>query len=171
MNKITKIWFLSLALCGLLVSLFASASLNVEQKLSLQLNKKDDSCTMLDYDLGSFYVSVSDQVTSVVEHPVSCTMRGNPAQTISVALLSWLATTWGDLISKEHFNLSLTNPTVTWSLTAWTTVNNTFAEQRVLYNKGQKKIWTWTWTLAISWTIPGSTPSWIYTWELDLVLQ
>ena len=171
MNKITKIWVLWLALCGLLVSLFVSADAEKKNKLSLELKKQDDSCVMQDYDLGEFFVSISNQATQVASHPVSCTMRSNPAQTISIALLTWLSTTWGDLIWRDKFSLSLTSPTVTGSLTAWITVNNTFADQRVLYNKDQKKIWTWTWTLAISWTIPGSTPSWIYTWELDLILQ
>lgn len=174
MNKITKIWALALALCALLVSLYASAdpTASKQNKLSLILTKPSDSCTMEDYSLGSFTVSISAQATQTASHPVSCSMRGNPTQTVSIALLTWLTSVAAnETIGKANFSFSLTNPTVTWSLTNWTTVNNTFAEQRVLYNKGEKKIWIWTWTLAISWTIPASTPSWTYTWELNLVLQ
>ena len=173
MNKIKKIWVLWLALCGLLVSLYTSADPTPAKvnTLSLELKKISDSCTMEDYSFGNFTVSISDQAITAVDHPVSCSMRGNPTQTISIAIKNWLTTTWGDSIDKSKFTFSLTNPTVTWSLLNWSTVNNTFAEQRTLYNKALKKIWTWTWTLTISWTIPGSTPSWVYTWELDLILQ
>ena len=60
MNKITKIWVLWLALCGLLVSLFVSADAEKKNKLSLELKKQDDSCVMQDYDLGEFFVSISN---------------------------------------------------------------------------------------------------------------
>ena len=171
MNKITKILVLWLALCTLLTALYTSAAWSKTNKLTLKLNPAEDSCVMSDYDFWSFTVSAYNQWITVKSYPVSCSVWSNSAANITLQLLSWLSTTWWDVITKDHFTFYISNVTVTWSLTAWSSTGGTFAQWHTVYNKGVKKIWIWSWSLALSWTIPWWTPSWTYTWEINIAVQ
>lgn len=179
MNKITKILALWLALSALLFALHTSAATwDAKQKLSLKINAKDNSCTMSDYNLGSFEVQDTDRVIPLTGASlVKCELRENAAKKLSLQLLTWLTdlniTSEFKTIDKSKFNYEITNIWVKWSLTSpsSTSMNGTFASPAILYNKSAEKIGIWTWTLKVWWTIPWWQPSGTYTWELNLLIQ
>jgi len=180
MKKFTKIWVLWLALCSLLIALSTSADTGAVKKLELKLKAKADSCTMSDYNLGEFTVSESAiTIAKTWSNTITCELWSNPSHNITLELKTWLSdasSTPVQTIDRSNFSFNFTNPHANWSLETWSSVlksftNQSFANQTTLYVKGQKKIWVWSGTLAIWWTIPAWTPSWTYTWELDLLIQ
>ena len=172
MNRITKICVLWLALCGLLVSLYASAVGNPEprsQRLSLQLNWWESSCVMDDYNLGSHNVSALSQETQHDTHPVYCTFLDISSRDIQFDLGD--LSNWTETILNDYFTWNITNISVTGSLDTTSAGEVfSFSDSQQVYTKQARKIWIWTWNLEIRWTIPGWKPEWTYTWVLNLSL-
>lgn len=171
MNKITKIWVLWVALCSLLVALHTSAATQTWaiQKLQLQLTAADNSCTMVDYDFGSFQVSGVDQRTAEKTGLVLCSLTKKPAVNLSLQLND-LSNGEGSNIPANKFTWSLVDVSANWTLPQPTEkINQAFPI--AAYSKNVKEVWVWSGTLKISWVIPGWTPDGTYTWELNLLLQ
>ena len=174
MRKITKIWVLWLALCMLLSALNTNANVDLRQKLELKITTKSNSCTMSEYDLGSFEVSDTERTINLTwANIVRCELRENAAQKISLQLLVWLKdSSINKTIDKSNFKFDLSNVSVSWTLSGGNSVSNTsFATATKLYDKGLNQIGVWSWTLKIWWTIPAWTPSGTYTWEINLLIQ
>lgn len=171
MNKITKIWVLWVALCGLLVALHTSAATStVDTKdLTLQLTAWAETCTINDYNFGWFEVKATDQRTAEKTWLVTCTFLKKPQLIMSFQL--WDLTNGdGSTISGSNFTWSFVNVDVNWSLhDPADIINQSFSIEA--YNKPAKEVWQLTGTLKISWVIPGWTPEWTYTWELNLLIQ
>lgn len=172
MNKITKIWVLWVALCSLLVALHTSADTTTTwaaQKLKLQLTAGNESCTMVDYDFGSFDVKATDQSTSEKTWLVTCTFLKKPHLVVTFQLWD-LSNGDGSTISGSNFTWSFVGVSVNWSLHQPSDINNQ-PFTITAYDKPAKEVWELTGNLKISWIIPGWTPEWTYTWELNLMIQ
>ena len=172
MNKITKIWALWLALCSLLVALYTSADTTTTwaaQRLSLQLTAWAETCTMNDYDFGWFEVKATDQSTAEKTWLVTCTFLKKPHLVMSFQLGD-LSNGDGSTISGSNFTWSFVSVDVNWSLHDPADITNQHFTI-IAYDKPAKEVWQLTGNLKISWVIPGWTPEWTYTWELNLLIQ
>ena len=175
MNKITKIWVLWLALCWLVVALnVKAATWDVKREVSLVLTNWENACTLLDYQLGTKAVLLTDQATNTDTHLVTCTFLNSNANTITLDMSDLVNS--GDSTKKiddDNFSGSMAWVTTNWTLN---TTDDTIAEfnignPHVVYSKNANTAWEWSWNLSIRGTIPGSTPAWTYTGSLDLTLQ
>ena len=175
MNKITKIWVLSLALCSLVVALnVKAATWDVKTEVSLVLNNWENTCTLEDYNLWVKAVKVDAQSTDTVTNLVKCTFLNSNAARVQFDM-SDLVNTWDTTKKIEDDNFSGSMAWVVYKGTLNTGLD-TVAEFNignpyVVYAKNANTAWVWSWNLTIRGTIPGSTPAWGYTGSLDLTLQ
>ena len=172
MNKITKLWALALALCVLLVSLYTRAATGDTSKIvSLILNNWNNSCTVLDYQLGTKTVKQTDQQTEDVPHSISCIFLNSSANTISLVMTD-LQNSTSNTIGRTNFIWNLTSVTTDWTLNSWSNKSNfNLGTATWVYIKNANTAGVWSWSLSIKWTIPGWTPAWTYTWNLNLTIQ
>ena len=129
---------------------------------------------MLDYNLGTKWVSLSDQLTNTDVHLVKCTFLNSNAARIQFDM-SDLVNTWdaNRKIDDDNFSWSMAWVAVNWTLnsTDATVAEFNIGSPHVVYPKNANTVWEWSWNLTIRGTIPGSTPAWIYSGSLDLTLQ
>lgn len=175
MNKITKIWFLSLALCSLVVALSVKAATwDIQTKVSLTLNDWQNTCTLQNYELGTKAVSLDEQATNEDTHLVKCTFLNGNAARVQFDM-SELVNTWDTTkkIPESRFSGSMAWVVVNWTLntTDATVAEFNIGSPHVVYAKNATTAWEWSWNLKIRGSIPGSTPAWDYTGTLDLTLQ
>jgi len=138
-------------------------------QVTLTLTAWENTCTLNDYNLGTHNVSSDDQNVSTPWQNIVCEFLKNPWATIQLSM--WDLIDWTKEIWRQYFTWIVTS---LWN-SLWTIANLTwwsynFLSSHVIYTKEANTIWTWTWSLAIEWIIPAWTPSWEYTWELNIVI-
>jgi len=171
MNKFTKIWVLWLGLLALTTALFVNAANNgATQKVSLTLNWSNNTCTTSDFALGSKTASSGATAFSAVSHDLTCEFLENWSVKVNLSLADLSA---GSSLSipKGNFSFSITAWTKSWNIAALTASGNTFAADRTIYTKEANKLWAWTTSLSISWTVPAYTAAWTYTGNLQVTIQ
>ena len=172
MKKITKLWLLSLALATCATVLNVSADPADTKTVSLTLSGWNNTCVLNNYEFGQHDVSPVDQDLTEITHDVSCTFLENAESDVYLQLGDLLASEW--TITADHFSIALTQTSLTWLISALPTLNTyNFAnsgDSKNIYTKELNKLWAWTWNLTVDWVIPGWTPSWSYTGNLDLLI-
>ena len=138
-------------------------------EVTLTLTAWENTCTLNDYNLWTHNVSSEDQNVSTSWQNMVCEFLKNPWATIQLSM--WDLIDWTKTIWRQYFTwivTSLWNPLWTIANLTWWSYN--FLSSHVIYTKEANTIWTWTWSLAIEWIIPAWTPSWEYTWELNIII-
>jgi len=168
MKKFTKIWLLSLALAACLTVLKANATTMDTKTVSLSLTAWSNSCTIQNYNFGSFNVSVNDQSLEPQAQDVECTFLENAQGYVNIQLANLTATEW--TITADNFEFSVDAANAVW-LISNLSATATGAFPRQIYVKEANKLWSWSTKMAIKGTIPGWTPAGTYQGNLDLVIQ
>lgn len=168
MNKITKIWVLWLALFALTTSLFTKA--DVEKEVKLILNQWENTCTMDSYDFGDKNVWNAAVNLQPISHPLTCEFLKTSAHTVNIQLTD-LANGSISSIAKGNFSFAVSGATHVWWIADLVATGNTFASGHTIYTKAVNKVWSWSTTLTLSWTVPQFTPAWTYTGTLKLQVQ
>ena len=138
-------------------------------EVTLTLTAWENSCTLNDYNLWTHNVSSDDQNVSTSWQNIVCEFLKNPWATIQLSM--WDLADWTKEIWRQYFTWivsPLWNPLWTIANLTWWSYN--FLSSHIIYTKEANTIWTWTWSLAIEWIIPAWTPSWEYTWELNIII-
>jgi hypothetical protein len=75
-------------------------------------------------------------------------------------------------ITANNFNFALAAATASWLIDNLAAVATTaFPGPNPIYTKAVNKLWSWTSELTIDGTIPGWTPAWSYSGNLELLIQ
>ena len=138
-------------------------------QVTLTLTAWENTCTLQDYNLWVHNVSSEDQNVSTSWQNIVCEFLKNTSATIQLSM--WDLVDWTKEIWRQNFTWIVTS---LWS-SLWTIANLTwwsynFLSSHIIYTKEANTIWTRTWSLAIEWIIPAWTPSWEYTWELNIII-
>jgi len=138
-------------------------------QVTLTLTAWENTCTLNDYNLWTHNVSSEDQNVSTSWQNIVCEFLKNTSATIQLSM--WDLVDGTKEIWRQYFTWivsSLWNPLWTIANLTWWSYN--FLSSHIIYTKEANTIWTRTWSLAIEWTIPAWTPSWEYTWELNIII-
>lgn len=172
MNKITKIWVLWLALLTLTTALFANAGVNGDtKKVSLVLSWSNNTCVTSNFELGTKTMGNGATAFDKQTKDLTCEFLWNWASKVVLHLDQLSAGNWLN-IAASNFSFSVTAVnTPTWYIGALAATGNTFAADRTIYTKEANKLWSWTTSLSISWTVPAFTAAWTYSGNLNVLIQ
>ena len=138
-------------------------------EVTLTLTAWENTCTLNDYNLWTHNVSSDDQNVSTSWQDIVCEFLKNPWATIQLSM--WDLVDWTKEIWRQYFTWIVTSLwNSLWSIANLTWWSYNFLSSHIIYTKEVNTIWTWTWSLAIEWIIPAWTPSWEYTWELNIII-
>ena len=138
-------------------------------EVTLTLTAWENTCTLNDYNLWTHNVSSEDQNVSTSWQDIVCEFLKNPWATIQLSM--WDLVDWTKEIWRQYFTWIVTSLwNSLWSIANLTWWSYNFLSSHIIYTKEVNTIWTWTWSLAIEWIIPAWTPSWEYTWELNIII-
>ena len=138
-------------------------------EVTLTLTAWENTCTLNDYNLWTHNVSSEDQNVSTSWQNIVCEFLKNPWATIQLSM--WDLVDWTKEIWRQYFTWIVTSLwNSLWSIANLTWWSYNFLSSHIIYTKEVNTIWTWTWSLAIEWIIPAWTPSWEYTWELNIII-
>jgi len=138
-------------------------------QVTLTLTAWENTCTLNDYNLWTHNVSSEDQNVSTSWQNIVCEFLKNTWATIQLSM--WDLVDGTKEIWRQYFTWIVTSLwNSLWSIANLTWWSYNFLSSHIIYTKQANTIWTWTWSLAIEWIIPAWTPSWEYTWELNIII-
>ena len=172
MNKTIKLWAFALAL-WMFATVFVSTSNETHATIaSVTLTWWTDvDCTLSDYAWTWLTASELAQSLNEKTNNIVCKWWTNPTKTVKIQLLDLTANNVGS-IPAINFTGNL-NATVNtnWSLqnsNATLTSAANMATQQTLFTKPVNKIWTYTGSIAIKWTVPAGTPAGDYQGNINI---
>lgn len=170
MKKSLKLWLLAtgiVAMSLLCNGLTTNAATNTA---TLKINTWANTCTWADYDFGAYNVSATATELTEQVHELTCHLLANAAKTVQLQIGATLTSEESNTIPGSSFTVATNIWTTNGTLEADTAESAAaFTTARTVYDKWANKIWDLTITqVTIDGTIPAGTPSWVYTWDLNV---
>ena len=175
MKKTIKLWAIALALWMFATAFITTSNeVNASKIASVHLNEwLNVDCTLDDYVWTWLTVSAQAQHLTGITNNVVCVFWKNAAKQVDIALddLQWVNTSmimWSWLFTGE-FNVTtlLVNGSLL-TTEATNASNQNMGDVHTIYNKSANKIWTYTWSVTLEWTVPAGTAADTYSGAINI---
>lgn len=168
MKKTLKLWILATAIVAMCMFCSVLTTNAATNKATLKISTWSNTCTWNNYDFGTYSVTGASITLSGVDKQLTCNLLGNAATDVQLQIFDLSNGT--SIIPWSGFTVQTVAWTVNWSLDADTAESAAaFTTARTIYSKAINKIGVLTISkVTIKGTIPAGTPSWIYTWDLNV---